>query len=154
MRKSTEDEVRIAATLRGVVFLLVRGAYVLMERCPKKATEHGGAWFFPGGRIELGESPAEAMCREMLEELGVRPTNLVVMPIVDMGGSGGCLMQPYLIRAWDGELPTRILDHPEVPLRWVPIKEAARSPVRGVRGMVAALTAPHDERPALLPDQG
>lgn len=31
-----------------------------------------GGWFFPGGHVEHGESPARAACRETLEETGIR----------------------------------------------------------------------------------
>lgn len=32
---------------------------------------------FPGGKLEAGESPEDAVMRETEEELGVRPTNVV-----------------------------------------------------------------------------
>lgn len=46
----------------------------------RRGTEPGkGRWSVPGGRVEPGETPREAVVREVLEETGLRvePTELV-----------------------------------------------------------------------------
>lgn len=45
------------------------GAVLLGQR--KESMIHGGKWEFPGGKIEEGESPSEALIREWKEELDV-----------------------------------------------------------------------------------
>lgn len=54
------------------------GAYAYIEDngklllTKKKKGPYSGQWDFPGGRIEFGESPVEALRRECLEELGMQ----------------------------------------------------------------------------------
>ncbi len=54
----------------GVIAVLARGRRWLMIR-RAAGVPAAGAWCFPGGAIESGESPFEALVREVAEEVGL-----------------------------------------------------------------------------------
>ena len=51
------------------VLLRADGAFLLAQRPAGKV--YAGYWEFPGGKIEPGEAPAQALARELHEELGI-----------------------------------------------------------------------------------
>jgi len=53
-----------------VCALIERGGRVLAARRPRTKAQ-GGKWEFPGGKLHDGESPREALVREIAEELSV-----------------------------------------------------------------------------------
>lgn len=53
--------------------LLTSGRRVLVTRRPDPGPLHG-MWQFPGGKVEFGEHPWDALCRELHEELSLRIT--------------------------------------------------------------------------------
>jgi 8-oxo-dGTP diphosphatase len=60
--------------------IVIEGGRVLLTQ--RKAGSHlAGAWEFPGGKVEPGEDPREALRRELGEELGIVAT---VGEIVDV----------------------------------------------------------------------
>jgi 8-oxo-dGTP diphosphatase len=52
--------------------LIEQARVLLTER--KAGTHLAGAWEFPGGKVEPGEDPREALRRELAEELGIDAT--------------------------------------------------------------------------------
>ena len=50
--------------------ILIDDGHILLAQ--RASHQHqGGKWEFPGGKIEEGEEPRQALCRELQEELGV-----------------------------------------------------------------------------------
>lgn len=49
--------------------ILEEGRVLLTQR--KAGTHLAGAWEFPGGKVESGEDPREALRRELREEIGI-----------------------------------------------------------------------------------
>ena len=61
-----------ARPMVGVGAVVWDGSRVLLERRGKPPAQ--GSWSIPGGLIEVGETAAEAVCREVLEECGIAVT--------------------------------------------------------------------------------
>jgi 8-oxo-dGTP diphosphatase len=60
----------MSGQIRVVAAVISRGDKLLV--CQRPAHKrHGGLWEFPGGKCEPGESDADAIRRELAEELGV-----------------------------------------------------------------------------------
>lgn len=56
------------------ILLKPNGHYLLASRPQGKGW--AGWWEFPGGKIEVGENPEQALIREAQEELGITPTQI------------------------------------------------------------------------------
>lgn len=67
-----------------------------------------GKWEFPGGKVEAGESPEEALKRELHEELGIAVNVKDLEPFWFLSHpypeyDFHLLMPVYLCRAWKGD---------------------------------------------------
>jgi 8-oxo-dGTP diphosphatase len=79
------------------------GRVLIAQRPPGKAM--AGLWEFPGGKLEAGETPEQALIRELTEELGisVREPCLAPFTFASHSYANFHLMMPlYLCRRWDG----------------------------------------------------
>lgn len=58
----------------GVTVIIEQAGRILL--CLRKGEHAEGTWGFPGGHLELGETPEEGAAREAMEEAGVELANL------------------------------------------------------------------------------
>ena len=96
--------------LVSAVALIDRDSRVLLAQRPEGKTM-AGLWEFPGGKIELGETPETALIRELEEELGINTAASCLAPLTfsshSYGASGNraafhLLMMLYVCRRWQG----------------------------------------------------
>lgn len=65
------------------VAVVVIGDGVLLTKRNSRLRAHPGQWALPGGRLDTGETPADAARRELHEELGVDVGDEVVLGLLD-----------------------------------------------------------------------
>jgi 8-oxo-dGTP diphosphatase len=80
------------------------GRVLIAQRPPGK--QLAGLWEFPGGKLDAGERPEEALARELAEELGVivETRDLTPLAFASHAYEAFHLLMPlYLCRRWRGE---------------------------------------------------
>lgn len=111
-------EVCAAVVVRGMTILVARRA---------RPVELVGKWEFPGGKLEVGESPQECLVRELREELAydvsVSERLGASERIPSEGGNADLRLTAYAARPIeDGDEPTPI-DGTHDRVRWVTADE-------------------------------
>lgn len=79
---------------------------ILLARRPAGKT-FAGLWEFPGGKIEPGETPEQALRRELAEELSIDVCPGCLSPLTFASHSYPefhLLMPVFLCRQWDGSV--------------------------------------------------
>jgi 8-oxo-dGTP diphosphatase len=100
--------------------LIVRGGEVLIGQ--RRADQPMALqWEFPGGKIEAGESPEQALARELDEELGIKA---VIGPLItrirhNYRHGGAVDLQFFAVREFSGEIENRIFQQ----VRWARLED-------------------------------
>ncbi|HKA99905.1 MAG TPA: 8-oxo-dGTP diphosphatase MutT [Methyloceanibacter sp.] len=79
---------------------------VLLARRPE-GRSLAGLWEFPGGKIEAGEEPEDAVIRELREELGITIAKQDLSPLTFASHAYAdfhLLMPVYICRRWQGDI--------------------------------------------------
>jgi len=122
-RRDQVPVLRAAAVLVPVIEY-DEGPRVLLTRRADNLGNHAGQVAFPGGKIELGETPAQAALREADEEVGLKAEFVEVAGFLDTYETGtGFRIQPvvgfvrpgFTLQIYDGEVAEVF----EVPLAFL-----------------------------------
>lgn len=109
--------------VRVLAAVLARGPHLLVARRPAHK-RHGGLWEFPGGKVEPGETDAQALARELAEELALR--DVVAGPILFERHDDGSPFEIIFV-AVTAEGDPRPLEHDA--LAWATPAELAAYPL-------------------------
>ena len=97
--------------------LVDRDGRLLVQQRPE-GLSMAGLWEFPGGKLEPGETPEQALIRELAEELAIDVDHACLAPACfasEALGDKHLLLLLYVCRKWRG---TPLAQHASA-LRWV-----------------------------------
>ena len=99
------------------VTLVDHDGRVLISKRPK-GKHMSGFWEFPGGKLEIGETPEECLIREIKEEIDINLSNFCFSPLtfsLNEYDEFNILLLLYVCREWEGI----ILGKEKQELKWV-----------------------------------
>lgn len=101
--------------------ILIFDSSLLLAR-RREASSQAGFWEIPGGKLEAGESPAEAVRREIREELDIEvpdPSPFISMCSAQDSQGRSILLHVFLAQSPHMKIQSR--DHDAI--RWIPFEE-------------------------------
>jgi 8-oxo-dGTP diphosphatase len=117
----------VKVVLVSAVALIDRDGRVLLAQRPE-GKSMAGLWEFPGGKVEVGETPEAALIRELHEELGIETWKSCLAPLTfaSHGYPDFHLLMPlFACRKWEGTPQSR----EGQALKWIRAKDLRDYPM-------------------------
>jgi 8-oxo-dGTP diphosphatase len=101
--QNSKSRLKKAHWIPVVAGFIKKGNMILVGQRPEN-NSLAGQWEFPGGKIEKGETPEQALHRELKEELGIdAEVGEIKLSITQSYGDVNILILFYEILFWKGE---------------------------------------------------
>jgi 8-oxo-dGTP diphosphatase len=103
-----------------VVGALIQNKRLLLGHRSAGRVAYPSVWALPGGHVESGEAPLDALVRELSEELGVlisRPASSPLTSIYPPGPEPGIELVIWVVTDWAGQV-TNCAPNEHDELRW------------------------------------
>ena len=97
--------------------MLIQGNHVLAEQRKRTKQVMPGAVALPGGHLEAGEQPDEALRREVQEELGIVPVDVVYVCTLLHRSQEFRKLHYFAVTRWQGEMQP----HEAEAVLWIPL---------------------------------
>ncbi len=107
-------------SLDSIAFMLIEGDRVLAEKRDATKKIYPGVIALPGGYIEDGESPEDALRRESKEELDIVPRSLKYVCTLLFRWEELWKIHYFAIETWEGN----IKNNEKQSLTWFPLSES------------------------------
>src|SRR5947209_6598947 len=104
--------------------LFIREGRVLLARRSPQRKAYATMWSFPGGHVEKNETLADALVRELREEVGVVPTTFASLGSIsdpNANATDAATYYMYSVTAWEGGEPA-LIGSEHTALAWFTFK--------------------------------
>jgi len=107
--------------------LVDQNGRILVQKRPA-GKPMAGLWEFPGGKVEIGETPEAALVRELKEELGIDVDEADLEPVAfasEALGARHLILLLYVGKKWSGDVRSAELQD----VQWLEIEAIRNLPM-------------------------
>ena len=123
------------------IAILLKDRLILLGKRSPDRKFYPNVWDLIGGHVEGNETPEQTLARELLEEIGVTPTQFRRIRILDeLHANGAYQYHVYLVNAWIG-FPRNMQPEEHTEIQWFTIADALKLDLAlpAYRGLFMAL---------------